>query len=403
MLENKNVLLCVTGGIAAYKAAALTSKLIQKKANVKVLMTESAQQFVTPLTFQSLARDRVYVDTFREEDPSVISHIDVADWADVAIVAPATANVIGKLANGIADDMVTTTLLATRAEAFIAPAMNVHMYEHPAVKRNMDTLQQDGYRFIEPGEGFLACGYEGKGRMSEPEEIVEHLSNHFLCVENPVWQNKKVLITAGPTHEHADPVRVLTNPSTGKMGYAIAREAARRGAQVTLVSGPTQLPDPSGVNVIRVTSANDMYEQVLKHYESSNVVIKAAAVSDFRPKNVQEQKVKKEQGSETIQLERTSDILAELGKQKNGQFLVGFAAESTDVLAYAREKLQRKNLDLIVANDVSKSNRGFAADMNEVTLIGPKQFEKNISLAHKEKVAESLLDQVAHLQWGGVK
>ena len=286
MVKGKRILLCVTGGIAVYKAAALTSKLVQAGFEVKVMMTQSASEFVTPLTFQSLSRNPVYTDTFDEKNPAVIAHIDLADWADLVLVAPATANMIGKLANGIADDMISTTLLATTAQVWIAPAMNVHMYDHPAVKRNIETLASFGYEFVEPSEGYLACGYVGKGRLEEPEKIVELVNGFFETSNNQPLKGRNILITAGPTREKIDPVRFMTNHSTGKMGYAIAAEAQRLGAEVTLVTGPTNISYPKGVHVVPIESAQEMYEEVMKHYPQADVVVKSAAVADYRPKLV---------------------------------------------------------------------------------------------------------------------
>ncbi len=292
MVKGKKILLCVTGGIAVYKAAALTSKLVQAGANVKVIMSSSARQFVTPLTFQALSRNDVFTDTFDEKNPEVIAHIDLADWADLVLVAPATANVIGKLAHGIGDDMVTTTLLAVTAPVWIAPAMNVHMYGHPAVQKNIKELYSFGYRFIEPSEGYLACGYVGKGRLEEPEKIVGHIED-FFHNQTPVFKGKKLIITAGPTREKIDPVRFFSNRSSGKMGFALAEEAAKLGAEVTLVSGPVSLEAPHGVKLITIESAEDMYNEVLNVFDSADIVIKSAAVADYRPKVTSDMKMKK--------------------------------------------------------------------------------------------------------------
>lgn len=392
MLQQKNILLCVTGGIAVYKAAALTSKLVQAGANVKVVMTEAARQFVTPLTFQSLCKNEVYVDTFDEKKPDVIAHIDLADWADVVLVAPATANTIAKLAHGIADNMVTTVLLATKAPVWLAPAMNVHMYEHPAVRQNMRTLQSFGYRFIEPSEGLLACGYVGKGRLEEPETIVSLLEQHMAT--EALLKGKKVLVTAGPTREKLDPVRFFSNHSTGKMGYALAEAARDFGADVVLVSGPTSLPNPAGVNIVRVESAQQMYEEVMKHFHDSHIVIKTAAVADYRPKYVADNKIKKQQGDYTVVLERTIDILQTLGEQKTHQFLVGFAAETNDVERYAKEKLARKNADMIVANNVVQEGAGFGTDTNIVTIFKRDGTAKRLPLLPKSEVAKEILREV---------
>ncbi|MET1014659.1 MAG: bifunctional phosphopantothenoylcysteine decarboxylase/phosphopantothenate--cysteine ligase CoaBC, partial [Paenisporosarcina sp.] len=346
MLSNKKILLCVSGGIAVYKAVALVSKLTQAGAEVKVIMTESATKFVQPLSFQVMSKNDVFTDTFDEKDSKVIAHIDLADWADLVIVAPATANVIGKLANGMGDDMVTTTLLATTAKVWIAPAMNVHMYDHPAVKRNIATLAEDGYEFIEPSEGFLACGYVGKGRLEEPEKIVQLVEQYFQPKHLPL-QGKKVVISAGPTRERIDPVRFLTNFSSGKMGYALAEAAVKLGADTFLVSGPVSLDKPIGVTLIEVESAEQMLQAVLGHFADADIVVKTAAVADYRPKVLHTQKMKKQAGNASLELERTTDILWTLGQQKSHQLLIGFAAETNDIEAYAKDKLNRKNADYI--------------------------------------------------------
>lgn len=390
MLTNKKILLCVTGGIAVYKAVALVSKLTQAGAEVKVIMSESAMEFVQPLSFQVMSKNDVFYDTFDEKDSSVIAHIDLADWPDLVLVAPATANMIGKLANGIADQMITTTLLATTAPVWIAPAMNVHMYDHPAVLRNIDRLAQDGYSFIEPSEGYLACGYVGKGRLEEPEKITALVSKFFEPKEQPL-KGKKVVVTAGPTRERIDPVRYLTNFSSGKMGYAMATAARDLGAEVTLVSGPVDLSEPTGMTVVQVESAEDMLQAVLSVYEQSDLAIKTAAVADYRPKNAMNQKMKKQEGDSVIELERTTDILKTLGEKKTHQLLIGFAAETNDVLHYAQGKLQKKNADYIVANDVSQTDRGFGTDENTVTLVGQGDYVKSFPSLQKEALAKQLL------------
>lgn len=390
MLTNKKILLCVTGGIAVYKAVALVSKLTQAGAEVKVIMSESAMEFVQPLSFQVMSKNDVFYDTFDEKDSSVIAHIDLADWPDLVLVAPATANMIGKLANGIADQMITTTLLATTAPVWIAPAMNVHMYDHPAVLRNINRLAQDGYSFIEPSEGYLACGYVGKGRLEEPEKITALVSKFFEPKEQPL-KGKKVVVTAGPTRERIDPVRYLTNFSSGKMGYAMATAARDLGADVTLVSGPVDLPEPTGMTVVQVESAEDMLQAVLSVYEQSDLAIKTAAVADYRPKNAMNQKMKKQEGDSVIELERTTDILKTLGEKKTHQLLIGFAAETNDVLHYAQGKLQKKNADYIVANDVSQTDRGFGTDENTVTLVGHGDYVKSFPSLQKEALAKQLL------------
>lgn len=393
MIANKNILLCVSGGIAVYKAVALVSKLTQAGAHVKVMMTESATRFVTPLSFQVMSKHDVYTDTFDEKDSGVIAHIDLADWADLVIVAPATANIIGKLANGIADDMLTTTILATTAKVWIAPAMNVHMYDHPAVKRNIASLVKDGYEFIEPSEGILACGYVGKGRLEEPEKIVSLIEQFFEPKFLPL-KGKKVVVSAGPTRERIDPVRYLTNFSSGKMGYAMASAAQKLGAETILVSGPVELDPPVGVKLISVESAEEMLQVILKEFDDSDIVVKAAAVADYRPKNSLSQKMKKQVGDASIELERTTDILLTLGERKQHQLLIGFAAETNDVLEYANGKLIKKNADYIIANDVSKLDRGFGTDSNTVTLIGRENYQQSYESLPKEQLAIELLTTI---------
>ncbi|MGE7903743.1 bifunctional phosphopantothenoylcysteine decarboxylase/phosphopantothenate--cysteine ligase CoaBC [Peribacillus sp. NPDC094092] len=400
MLIDKKVLLCVTGGIAVYKAAALTSKLTQEGAHVKVVMSESARKFVTPLTFQALSRNDVYTDTFDEKDSSVIAHIDLADWADIILLAPATANVIGKIANGIADDMITTTLLATEAPVWVAPAMNVHMYAHPAVQKNMETLRSFAYQFIEPGEGYLACGYVGKGRLEEPVTIVEHLDRYFgerKSQKQPL-KGKKYLITAGPTREAIDPVRYVTNHSSGKMGYALAEEAIEMGAEVTLITGPVNLTPPSKARVIQVESAADMYDAVFEQFDSSDVVIMTAAVADYKPKIFHAQKMKKQPGENVIEFERTKDILKELGENKTHQILVGFAAETNNVEEYARGKLVKKNADMIVANNVTVAGAGFGTDTNIVTIYDKDGSATELPKMSKADIAKSILAEVSRMQ-----
>lgn len=393
MLSNKKILLCVSGGIAVYKAVALVSKLSQAGANVKVIMTESATKFVQPLSFQVMSKNDVFTDTFDEKDSRVIAHIDLADWADLVIVAPATANVIGKLANGIGDDMVTTTLLATTAKVWIAPAMNIHMYDHPAVKRNIATLAEDGYEFIEPSEGFLACGYVGKGRLEEPEKIVNLIGSFFQPSDLPL-SGQRVVISAGPTRERIDPVRFLTNFSSGKMGYALAEAAKKLGAETILISGPVALPKPAGVTLIEVESAEDMLQAVLANFNEAHIVIKTAAVADYRPKHIHLQKMKKQVGDTTLDLERTTDILWTLGQQKKHQLLIGFAAETNDIERYAKDKLIKKNADYIVANDVTEPGSGFGTDTNTVVLIGKNEYERHFVNMSKKELAIELLQTI---------
>ncbi|WP_226675471.1 bifunctional phosphopantothenoylcysteine decarboxylase/phosphopantothenate--cysteine ligase CoaBC [Mesobacillus jeotgali] len=396
MLNGKKILLCVTGGIAVYKGAALTSKLTQAGAEVKVILSDSAAKFVTPLTFQALSRSEVYTDTFDEKNPENIAHIHLADWADLIIVAPATANIIGKLANGIADNMISTTLLAATAPVWVAPAMNVHMYQHPAVTKNMETLKSFGYEFIEPGEGYLACGYTGKGRLEEPETIVER-AIQFFKKEDGELSGKTVLITAGPTREKIDPVRFLTNHSTGKMGYAIAGEAVKMGARVILVSGPVSLDPPSGAELVKVESAEEMYRAAMDHFGEANVLIGTAAVADYRPKYIYEEKMKKKEGEEALELERTKDILFELGQRKETQVIVGFAAETNDVEKHARGKLIRKNADMIVANDVKQEGAGFGTDTNIVTIFKRDGSKTELPLMAKTDVARRILSEISRL------
>ncbi|AEI44434.1 bifunctional phosphopantothenoylcysteine decarboxylase/phosphopantothenate--cysteine ligase CoaBC [Paenibacillus mucilaginosus] len=393
MLQGKTIVLGVCGGIAAYKAAALCSRLTQAGAKVRVIMTESAAKFIAPLTFQALSRHEVAVDTFDEKDPSVIMHIDLADSADAVIVAPATANLIGKMALGLADDMLSTTLLATEAPVFVAPAMNVHMYAHPAVQANLQTLAARGVRFIEPGVGQLACGYVGKGRLAEPEEIAAVL--HRFFAEEGLLRGRRLLVTAGGTVERIDPVRYLTNDSSGKMGYAIAEEARRMGARVTLVTGRASVPAPAGVEVVRVESALDMREAVLSRMEQQDIIIKAAAVADYRPAEAAQQKIKKKSDEMTLQLVKNPDILAELGERKTTQFIVGFAAETQNVEAYAIEKLKRKRSDLLVANDVTVEGAGFGTDTNLVRIYDAAGLVEALPMLSKQDVAARLLALIA--------
>lgn len=395
MLNGKRILLCVTGGIAVYKAGALTSKLTQAGAEVKVMMSESAVKFVAPLTFQALSRHDVYIDTFDEKDSRVIAHIDLADWADLILVAPATANVIGKLANGIADNMITTTLLAATAPVWIAPAMNVHMYDHPAVQKNIKLLYEYGCRFIEPGEGYLACGYVGKGRLEEPEMIVSNIEGFFR--NSGSLAGKKVVVTAGPTREKIDPVRYITNHSSGKMGYAIAEEALKAGALVTLISGPSSLAKPAGAAVIDVESAEEMYQAVDGVFDGADIVIKTAAVSDYRPKVVHESKVKKQDGDQVLELERTKDILLDLGRRKKQQILIGFAAETDHVEEYARKKLAKKNADMIVANNVKSEGAGFGTDTNIITIYKRDGGAIALPLMSKHEAAARILQEASAL------
>ncbi|ASJ54580.1 bifunctional 4'-phosphopantothenoylcysteine decarboxylase/phosphopantothenoylcysteine synthetase [Brevibacillus formosus] len=403
-LAGKRIVLGVSGGIAAYKAAALTSKLTQAGALVHVILTESALQFIQPLTFQALSHLPVYTDTFTEPDPHVISHIELADRADLVLIAPATANVIGKMANGIADDMLTTTVLATQAPVMVAPAMNVNMYNHPAVIANMDKLTAYGYRFVEPGVGLLACGWIGKGRLAEPEEIVEAVRQWFASdetrqtIREKDLQDKHVLITAGPTREKIDPVRYITNHASGKMGYAIAEAARDRGAKVTLISGPTTLARPDGVEFIAVESVQEMFDAVMEQLPHCDIVVKSAAVSDYRPKHVAEHKMKKGDGPLDLALEKAPDILKTIGERKTKQFVVGFAAETQNVLQHAQSKLERKNLDMIVANNVLLEGAGMGSDTNIVTLLTRGGEQLALDKLSKRAVADKLFDAVLAVQ-----
>lgn len=397
MKRKNRVLLAVSGGIAAFKGAAFTSKLVQAGYDVKVMMTQNAQEFVTPLTFQALSRDNVYVDTFTEPDPTGIAHIDVADWADVIFAAPASANLIGKLANGIADDMVTTTMLAATAPVYIAPAMNVHMYSHPAVQRNMKQLEEDGFHFVEPDEGYLACGYTGKGRMAEPEDLLSMADHFFIKQAHPEWHGKKVVVTAGPTQEIIDPVRYLSNRSSGKMGFALAAEAAARGAETVLIAGPVSLPTPHGVRRIDVVSAEDMFQAVMKQKEGAAVIIKAAAVSDYKAAETSEEKTKKTSGELQLTMERTKDILQTLGEEDSNRVLIGFAAESSNIEEYAKQKLSSKNADMICANSIVTEGQGFQADVNALTLYMRGGKVQEIALTSKKNASCQILDAAASI------
>ncbi|MBT2286245.1 bifunctional phosphopantothenoylcysteine decarboxylase/phosphopantothenate--cysteine ligase CoaBC [Paenibacillus polymyxa] len=400
MLNGKKIVLGVTGGIAAYKAATLCSRLVQKGADVHVIMTASATQFITELTLQTLTRNTVYTDTFDEREPAVVSHIHLADLADLVLVAPATANVIAKMAHGMADDMLSTTLLATTAPVMIAPAMNVHMYDHPAVKHNMNLLVERGAMMIEPGEGLLACGYVGKGRLEEPESIVDVVERFFEQRDSAdrsrqgqasLLQGKKVVVTAGGTIERIDPVRYITNDSSGKMGFAIAAAARDLGADVKLVMGNTQAKPPENVELIPVQSAQDMYEAVTREWDDADIVVKAAAVADYRLKEVYTEKIKKKGDTLSLELVKNIDILETLGKQKTHQFLIGFAAETQSVEMYAREKLERKNCDLIVANDVTRTGAGFGTDTNAVHIYDREGLVEELQVMAKDDVAHRLL------------
>jgi len=394
VLAGKTIVLGVTGSIAAYKAAEIISKLKKKRAQVKVIMTRAATEFITPLTLQTLSQNPVGVEQFAEPKSWEVEHISLAELGDIFLLAPASANLIGKLAAGIADDLLTSTIMAAAAPVVIAPAMNVRMYENPITQDNIAKLNRLGYHFIEPAFGMLACGYEGKGRLAEIETIVDQVER--ILLKNKDLRGIKIVVTAGPTREPVDPVRFLSNRSTGKMGYALAQQAAQRGAEVVLVSGPTSLSAPAGLKIIKVQTAREMRDAVFSHLPDSQVIIKAAAVADFRPKFVFEQKVKK--GSELeewqIELERNPDILYELGQHKGDRVLVGFAAETQDLLNNALAKIKKKNLDLIVANDLTLEGAGFGTDTNIVKIISRTGEVEEPPQMSKAALANKILDKI---------
>lgn len=393
MLRDKRIVLGVTGGIAAYKACDLVSKLKKQGAQVRVVLTKHAAQFIPPLTFEALSGSPALMDTFAPR--SEMEHIALAKWADAFVIAPATANCLAKLANGIADDLLSTTALAMTAPLLIAPAMNANMWRHPATRQNMETLLARGAHVAGPDSGHLACGDEDVGRMSEPAQIVEAV-RQMLCPRRD-FEGRRVLVTAGPTVERIDPVRYITNRSTGKMGYAIAEAAKARGAETVLISGPVHLSAPAGVERVQVESSAQLCEAVLSRGAWADIVIQAAAPADFRPAQAAAQKIKKTGEAMCIALEPTTDIAAELGRRKPaGQILVAFAAETNDVLANAQGKLARKNADLVVANDVSRSDAGFGVDTNAVTLISRTDV-RPLPLMSKRAVADAILDRIAEL------
>lgn len=400
VLTGKNIVLGVTGGIAAYKSADLVSRLKKLDANVYVVMTAHAKAFVSPLTFQSLSQNYVVEDMFEAPRTWDVEHIALAKLADLYVVAPATANILAKMAAGIADDFLTTTILATQAPILVAPAMNTQMYLNPVTQRNMQMLQGMGVGFVAPGSGRLACGDEGIGKMAEPQQIVDEIVKLLTKKSEGdlprLLEGKRVLITAGPTREALDPVRYLTNHSTGKMGYAIAEAAAAMGAEVKLVSGPVELPAPEGVQRINVESARDMFEAVMSDL-SHDIIIMTAAVADYRPKTAQTQKIKKVEGDLTLELTRNPDILFEVGKVKSNQILIGFAAETEHVLEHATAKLRKKNLDMIVANDVTVQGAGFGSDTNVVTFITSDGEQTAFDQMEKSEVAKAILKKAATL------
>jgi phosphopantothenoylcysteine decarboxylase/phosphopantothenate--cysteine ligase len=394
-MKKKNIVLGVTGSIAAYKAAEIASLLVKKDYNVRVVMTANAAKFITPLTLQSVSRNKVYTDMFASPLEWEIGHISLAQGADLVLVAPATANIIGKVAGGIADDLLSTTIMATSATVVFAPAMNTVMYENPVFQHQMRFLQGYGYIFLEPEEGMLACGSSGKGRLPAPEKIV-------AAVESILWRQdeligRHILVTAGPTREPLDAVRFLSNYSSGKMGYALAEEALKRGARVTLISGPTSLKPPHGVDLIPVETAEEMFDAVKECFPAVDVVVKAAAVADFRPQRTAAGKIKKDQAGLLLELERTPDILGYLGSHKTRQILVGFAAETEDLLVNAEKKLISKNLDLIVANNLTVEGAGFQVDTNVATILYRGGAILQLPRMTKRELAGKIFDQVAKL------
>ena len=395
MLQGKTVLLGVTGSIAAYKIAGLASALKKLHADVHVLMTKNATNFITPITFESLTGNKCLVDTFDRNFQFQVEHVSIAKKADVVMVAPASANVIGKLAHGLADDMLTTTVMACRCPKIIAPAMNTNMYENPIVQDNLKILEKYGFEVIAPAVGYLACGDTGAGKMPEPEELLAYILRKAACEKD--MKGKRILVTAGPTCESIDPVRYITNHSSGKMGYALAKMACLRGADVTLVSGPVNLVPPVGVQFVPITTAKEMFEAVTKVSDKQDIIIKAAAVADYRPKHISDDKVKKADTELSIELERTDDILAYLGAhRKPGQFLCGFSMETRDMLSNSRAKLKKKNLDMIAANNLKVEGAGFQGDTNVLTLITQDE-EVSLPLMSKEEAAAKILDKILSL------
>ncbi|MBU5677356.1 bifunctional phosphopantothenoylcysteine decarboxylase/phosphopantothenate--cysteine ligase CoaBC [Alkaliphilus sp. MSJ-5] len=391
MLKNTNVVLGVTGGIAAYKACDIVSRLKKLQANVDVIMTKSATEMVQAHTFQALSQNPVITDTFNTPRYWDIEHISLAQKADILLVAPATANIIGKVANGISDDMLSTTIMASTAKVIFAPAMNTKMYENRIVQQNIEKLTSLGYQFIEPASGRLACGDIGRGKLADVDEIIEFVIN--IAKPNRDLEGKKVLITAGPTRESLDPVRFITNHSSGKMGYSLAEAAVERGADVTLISGPTNLSPPMGVRLIKINTTLDMYNAVMKNYIDQHIIIKSAAVADYRPETVSTTKIKKNEGNLTLTLVRNPDILKELGCLKEDRVLVGFAAESDNVIENAKGKINRKNLDFIVANDITEEGAGFGTDTNIVNIIDKNGEIEKVEKSSKREIAHRILDK----------
>ena len=391
MLKGKTVVLGVTGSIAAYKIAGLASMLVKKQCNVHVIMTKNATNFINPITFETLTGNKCLVDTFDRNFEFSVEHVSLAKQADLFMVAPASANVIGKIANGIADDMLTTTIMAAKCPKIISPAMNTNMFENPIVQDNIEKLKGYGYEIVEPASGYLACGDTGKGKMPEPEVLYSYIMKFIGCKKD--LAGKKVLITAGPTTEKIDPVRFISNHSTGKMGYAIADNAMLRGADVTLVTGKTYIKKPDFVKVNEVFSAQEMFEAVDSLFDAQDIVIMSAAVADYRPKVVADEKIKKKDGESVLELERTTDILGTVSKRKKQQFLCGFSMETENMLENSKAKLKKKNLDMICANNLKVEGAGFGTDTNVVTII-TKDETKELPLESKEKVASDILDMI---------
>ena len=395
MGNKKCVCIGVSGGIAVYKALDIISALRKKDIDVRVIMTDSATKFVTPLAFQSLSQNMVVTDMFAEPKAFEIQHISLAKRADVFLIAPATANIIGKIANGIADDMLSTTVMATKAKVIFAPAMNTNMYENRIVQNNIDKLKSLGYEFIEPASGRLACGDEGKGKLADVNTIVDYVLKELENIDKPKdLEGKTVLISAGPTISRIDPVRYISNNSTGKMGYSIAEEARDRGANVILVSGPSNIIPPSNINVIKVTTNEEMKNEILKYYDESDIVIKSAAVADYKIKNYSSEKIKKNEDELNLTFIKDNDILKMLGERKNAQILVGFAAESNNIIENAKRKIKAKNLDYIVANDITSADTGFASDDNKVIIISKDGEELYLDKMNKRKVASKIFETI---------
>ena len=392
MLKGKHVVLGITGSIAAYKTAGLASMLVKKGCHVQVLMTENATNFINPITFETLTGNKCLVDTFDRNFEFSVEHVALAKQADVVMIAPASANIIAKLAHGLADDMLTTTVLACRCKKIIAPAMNTNMYENPVVQDNIKICEKYGMEVIKPAVGYLACGDTGAGKMPEPAELFDYIEKEIRAQKD--LEGRKILVTAGPTREAIDPVRYITNHSTGKMGYAVAKAAALRGADVTLITGKTDTPKPRFVKLIEIESARDMFEAVTKAAAEQDIIIKAAAVADYRPKSAGTEKTKKTDGDMAIELERTDDILKWLGAhRKEGQFLCGFSMETQNMLENSRVKLDKKNIDMIVANNLKVEGAGFGTDTNVVTII-TRERDLELEKMTKEEVADRLLDEI---------